>query len=625
MRTCIIDIETNGIDNPDKIWCVVLKDVETEEVFKFSESEVYDSFPAWFRSNIQALVGHNIIAYDAVWLTNLLGLELDQSKYLDTLILSQLLNYRIEGGHSLEAWAERLGTFLKVLVEDFSKFTPKLLERCTTDVEINYKLYKFLQGRLNPRYFARAIDIEHRMAFICREMHDTGFYFDIDKANELHMSLEMALKELDEEIIKAFPPKLRFVREYNPRLTKHGTISKTSVPRGWTDLTIVSVDSPFSLVIPEEFNPGSPSQIIERLNEAGWEPTDKTDGHLEAEKKKDKEKLKKFKLTGWKINEVNLATLPDTAPPAARLLVKRLLLAARVRTLNEWKSFYRPDTHRIHGRFYSIGTWPHRMAHRNPNLGNVATEKSIKYNTPELKDLATSLGATMRRLWVASPNAYLVGTDMDSAHLRIFGHIIGDAQFISSVVKGSRKDGTDVHSLNKHKLGEACADRDRAKTFIYSFLNGAGVGKVASIFGTVQAVARASLDSFIDSYPGLKKFRRLTAPAAAERGFFEGIDGRLIANDSAHHMLSGMMLNYESTLMKYANVLWRKSCDARGIKYKQVNLVHDEFVTEVYSYDDAVRVGELQAAAIKLVGERLGLTCPLAGTYKIGKNWLEVH
>src|SRR5690606_31499638 len=139
-------------------------------------------------------------------------------------------------------------------------------------------------------------------------------------------------------------------------------------------------------------------------------------------------------------------------------------------------------------------------------------------------------------------------------------------------------------------------------------------GKVSSIFGASPQKAKESLDSFIESYPGLKRFKDKDAKAWAKRGYFQVPDGRFVVCDSDHHMLAGYLQNYEATMMKKANLLWREKANALGLKYKQVNLVHDEFVTEVYgSEEDAWTMARLQSDAIREVGELYGLRCPMAG------------
>ena len=78
--------------------------------------------------------------------------------------------------------------------------------------------------------------------------------------------------------------------------------------------------------------------------------------------------------------------------------------------------------------------------------------------------------------------------------------------------------------------------------------------------------------------------------------------------------------------MKWATRLWREAADKEHINYKLVNLVHDEWVSEVYDSEDAARrLGELQCQAIKQTGLDLEVYCPLAGSTSVGFNWAEVH
>jgi DNA polymerase-1 len=91
-------------------------------------------------------------------------------------------------------------------------------------------------------------------------------------------------------------------------------------------------------------------------------------------------------------------------------------------------------------------------------------------------------------------------------------------------------------------------------------------------------------------------------------------------------MIAGYLQNGEKVVMAHANVLWRKELDKLGIRYRQVNLVHDEFQTNIIGTEaEARKAGEVQSEAIKQTGINLGIVCPLAGEYKIGKDWLETH
>jgi DNA polymerase-1 len=290
-----------------------------------------------------------------------------------------------------------------------------------------------------------------------------------------------------------------------------------------------------------------------------------------------------------------------------------MLVAARIRTLNEWHSYYNEHTGRIHGTFDSIGTWPGRMAHRRPNLGNVSAAKSIKYKGQYLKNLAIDLGTRMRRFWTCDDDAWLVGTDMEAAHVRLFAHYIDDKEFTQAVVSGDKRNGTDVHSTGARIFSHLGCDRDNHKTFIFSFFNGAGKSKVAEIFGCSNDEAGRALELYQERYPGLRKLKR-------------GLDGRRIMCNDEHLMFAGMLQAGEAVVMKMANLLWRKELSENAISYRQVNLVHDEYITEVRGPKEvAERVGSIQARSLHRTGEALSLRCPLAGEYKIGKDWLSVH
>jgi DNA polymerase-1 len=625
LRKLVVDIETNALYNPSIIWCICAVDVDTNEWFSFSEKEVYSNECKKLLAEAGTLIGHNFGTYDLPCINSLLGLVIPHSRVLDTLVLSQLFKYSIEGGHSLEAWGARLGSEKVGLDVDFSQYSTELVARCKRDVEINLKLYRLLKSKIldNP-HFEKAVKVEHDMQAICMDMSQNGFKFDINTAQQFREELTTKLNELDGKIKQAFPPKTKLIREVTPKLTKYGTISRQGLPRGWDDFDSITAGCPFSLFTWEEFNPGSPSQVCERLHQAGWKPTEKTTGHLEAKGSK-AEIAEKYGITGWKVNEKNLSTLPEDAPEGARHLVERLLVSGRWRTLNEWISYVDPCDECIHPRFNGIGTWTHRMSHQAPNLGNVAAAKSIKYKGPALEKLAIEYGSRMRALWTTSnPDWWLVGTDAVGIQLRIFAHYINDPEFIKAVCEGNSKDGSDPHSLNARVLG---VPRDVAKTFIYAFLLGAGDAKIGEIVGGSKRDGRDAKQKYVEAYPGLKLLRETQIPRDAARGFFQSFDGRLVVCDSEHLMMAGYLQTGEACIMKHANVLWRKKANELKIPYRQVNFVHDEWQTEVCSPEkgQAESLGRIQCDAIRVVGEMFKLNCPMAGDTRVGKNWLETH
>ena len=59
----IFDVETNGLlDSLNKIHCIVLKNIETEEVHSFTPDEVEEGLK--LLSEADEIIGHNIIKFD---------------------------------------------------------------------------------------------------------------------------------------------------------------------------------------------------------------------------------------------------------------------------------------------------------------------------------------------------------------------------------------------------------------------------------------------------------------------------------------------------------------------------------------------------------------------------------
>lgn len=646
MSFTVIDIETNAIDNPDKLWCIVTKDLDSGSVSTWSfPSGIPGDYPEAVKgflsssSSVSAWVGHNIIGYDLPHLVRLIpAFSFDPKAVIDTLVVSRLLNYSVEGGSSLEAWGERLG-FPKTSFSEFSSYSQQMLDYCINDVLVTEKLYALFKPYVDNPTWKRALRLEHDITFLCNELHSNGFYFDIPGGKDLYLAIQGQLRGLESTLAETFPRRVVYVGEVHPKLTKHGTLSRSQFRFLDDPLQLTQFNGgPFSRIGFEPFNPGSTKQCVERLWQCGWRPFDKTKGHIAAERELERlrrsprvpggrgvaggirsgraneleSKLEHFRKYGWKINEANLNTLPSEAPEAAHKLVQWLTLDSRRSTLEEWFSAYNENTGRIHGRFNHIGAWTGRMSHNSPNMANIPGHGSL-------------YGDEMRSLWAATPGSYLVGVDADGIQLRVLAHYMNDPDFIAALTQGRKEDGTDAHTLNQRALGDVCTTRDVAKTFIYAFLLGAGVGKVAEILGCSETEARAAIASFINSYPGLRDLKDYRIPADADRGYFVGLDGRLVACTSEHLMLAGYLQNGEAVIMKTANLIWRENLRKEGITFKQVNFVHDEWQVEVKTLTDATKAGTIMVSAIEEAGIQLKLNCPLTGNSKIGRNWLETH
>lgn len=278
-----VDIETDGL-SATRIWVVCAKDVDTGEEWTFlNPSHIQEEkvrLVDLFKS-ADKFVMHNGIGFDAPVLNKLIGkgtVELD--KVIDTLVVSRLVKYDVEGGsHSLDAWGQRLG-FAKGSHSDWSKLSQEMIDYCRRDVDVTIKLYNKFTTIINDPEWQTALRVEHQIQMLCEEMTENGFAFDKATAETMLNQIEREMDELEIGFKRDFPAKLEVVNELMYRVNDKGeeyaTVKKAKEKYVTTDVQ----DGKLLCYDWVDFDPASPKQRIDRLWEAGWQPVDKTKGHI---------------------------------------------------------------------------------------------------------------------------------------------------------------------------------------------------------------------------------------------------------------------------------------------------------------------------------------------------------
>lgn len=621
------DIETESL-KAKKIWCICTKEKDTGIVNEFLNVHVDMVERARFveyAKKVTRWVGHNFINFDGPVINRIVGPVIDMTEIVDTLVVSMSVDFGI-GSHSLATWGEKLG-YLKDNFKDFEGgLTDEMLSYCHRDVEVTEQLFKHFSSQIKDKQWSKSLRLEHDVAIICQQMHEGGFEFDINSAESMHLEVTKRLQELEERIHQAFPPKLEVIKEIKYRTKADGELFKNVTEAINTYPKTEIVGDMLLCYDYITFNPGSTKQRVERLWDAGWNPVDRTVGHRMAIRDGNLDKLDYYNKYGWTVSEENLKTLPKSAPEGAHALAEWLTLEGRRSTLSEWlQAFSSSSDTRIHGQFMHIGSWTGRMAHRNPNMGNIP---SVFYGEPKtaVEKVKADYDGRFRDLWTTPEGCYLVGTDASGIQLRILADIMESKQYIKAIVEGKSEDQTDIHNLNRKALGLSGITRDMAKTFIYAFLLGAGTAKIAQILKTNMGQAGKAVSNFTESIEGLSTLKKKVIPEIASQGYFRGYDGRRVVVPSEHKTLAGMLQNGETLVMKYATKRWMEEASKQGLDFKVCTWVHDEWQTEIRgSIEDAERLAKIQRKAIEWAGLHLGIMCPLAGESSIGKSWKDTH
>ena len=544
----------------DKIWCIVCKHGDT--YYQFKEDRLHRF--AELIKQTDEVIGHNIIGFDIPVVNTIFGYDVFANcKVTDTLVLSRLLNPMIEGGHSLRNWGTKLGQN-KIHFEQFDYFSEDMLTYCRNDVELTERLYKFLIKKTTD--FGQSVELEHRVAKIIQKQHERGFKINVVEAYELQSKFQEDMNDLTTKVRQTFPP-MKIEEEFIPK--------SNNKARGYVK------GVPFIKVKYKEFNLGSRQQIAERLMLLGWKPKKKTDkGHVI-------------------VDEKVLSQIHNI--PEAKLINRFLMLQKRIAQVNSWIEGIKEDG-RVHGKVITNGTITGRMSHQSPNMAQIPAVYS-------------PYGKECRALWTVNKGYKLVGVDASGLELRMLAHYMNDERYTHEVVNG------DIHRANQAAAG--LESRDKAKTFIYAFIYGAGSKKIGSIIGGSERDGERAKEKFLRATPSLRSLRE-KVERVAQRRWVRGLDQRKIIIRHPHAALNTLLQGAGAIVMKYALTLLEEYVIRKQIKAFPVVNVHDEFQYEVEA-SRAEEFGRLAVQSIIDAGKQLNVRCPLNGEYKIGNNWSETH
>ena len=460
MKQIVFDIEANGFE-PDTLWCIAAYELDRKQMSWWAGDDML-AFNGWIKEHGDCeVIGHNILGYDIPVLEKLLGTDFSKCKVTDTLVMSRLANPQRHNGHSLENWGTILGQ-PKGDYNDFTTYSPAMLDYCKQDVSVNVLVYQRLLLELAD-FGTESISLEHQVQSIILQQVKTGWLLDQEKAFVLLAELKEKKNELEDEVHKTFKPLPTFVKEVTPKIKKDGTYSVVGLKflgEQWT--TIVA---PFSRLDYPEFNLGSRQQIGRYLQYFGWKP-------------------KQFTETGQAIvDEAVLSTVKGI--PQASLIAEYLMIQKRVAQVQSWLEAVEDDG-RVHGYVNTNGAVTGRMTHSSPNMGQIPAVYS-------------PYGKQCRDVWTVQEGYKLVGMDASGLELRMLAHYMNDEDYTNEILNG------DIHTANQ--LAAGLDTRDQAKTFIYAFLYGAGDSKVGSIVGGTRKDGKRLKEEFLSNTPSLGELR----------------------------------------------------------------------------------------------------------------------
>ena len=350
-----------------------------------------------------------------------------------------------------------------------------------------------------------------------------------------------------------------------------------------------------------EFNINSPKQLGEVLFDELMLPSGK--------------KTK----TGWSTNAEVLEKLVGKHEIISEILDYRMLTKLKSTYAEGLLKVIAPDG-RIHTRFQMTVTATGRLSSTEPNLQNIPIRKS--------------LGAALRRMFVASPGNVLVDADYSQIELRLLAHISGDETMREAFLSGE-----DFHAVTASKVFNVPLEevtptlRSRAKAVNFGIVYGISAFSLAQDIHVRPYEAKEYMEAYLEKYHGVRDYMKRVVAQAREDGYVSTLFGRRrelpelkSSNFNMRAFGERVALNMPiqgtaADVIKLAMVNVAARLRAEGLRARLLLQVHDELIAECPE-EEAARVMDVLREEME---GAVNFSVPLTCEAKTGRTWAEAH
>ncbi len=326
--------------------------------------------------------------------------------------------------------------------------------------------------------------------------------------------------------------------------------------------------------------------------------------------------VKKTK-TGYSTNADVLEKLKDTHPIIPAIMDYRMLSKLKSTYADGLMKQIGPDG-RIHTTFQNLVTATGRLSSTEPNLQNIPVR--------------TDLGAEIRKMFVPREGCVLVDADYSQIELRVLAHVAQD-----EAMQRSFREGTDIHTVTAAQVFGVKPEevtplqRRHAKAVNFGIVYGISEFSLAEDIGVSRYEAKAYIDSYLNTYPGVRNYMKQVVRQARELGYTQTLYGRRRyipeLSSSNFNIRSGaerIALNtpIQGTAADIIKLAMLRVDAALRQSFPEARLllqVHDELIVECPE-EQAQAVAQLVSQQMESAAQ---LDVPLTAEAKIGKSWYE--
>ncbi|MCF0197436.1 MAG: DNA polymerase I, partial [Bacteroidaceae bacterium] len=331
-------------------------------------------------------------------------------------------------------------------------------------------------------------------------------------------------------------------------------------------------------------------------------------------------KAKKTKTGQYVTSEDVLESLRDKHPIVSMILDYRGLKKLLGTYIDALPTLINPRTGHIHTSFNQTVTATGRLSSSNPNLQNIPVRDSQ--------------GKEVRKAFVPEEGQEFFSADYSQIELRIMAHLSGDENLIESFLQGQDIHASTAAKIMKKPIEEVTSDdRRKAKTANFGIIYGISAFGLAERMEVSRSEAKALIDGYFETYPGVKDYMNSSIAMAREKGYTETIFHRrcylpdinsrnaVVRGYAERNAINAPIQGTAADIIKVAMIRIQQRMQEEGYKSKLILQVHDELNFSVLPEEKE----RLQRLVLDEMEHAVELRVPLIADCGWGKNWLEAH
>lgn len=340
-----------------------------------------------------------------------------------------------------------------------------------------------------------------------------------------------------------------------------------------------------------DLNPESDDQLATAMLKFGWLPKEKTPTG--------KPKVDKYAVEDWEHPFGKLIREYRRVSKLAGTYCTGIIDRARGIV---------GDVGELHPDFRTNGAVTGRFSCTNPNMQNQDKKSEA------------------RKAFIVRPGFTNFYLDFKQIEICIFAYYAND-----KLMQDALWEGADFHKLNATAMYDipleaVTADqREKAKTFNFALLYGAGERKVAKMLGVELPEAGLYKKRYMDKFPSVRKMRWKTENCIRERGFVVNRFGRRrrLRGEECYKAMNALIQSCAADLLKEGLVRVATALEPYGDKAAILLQIHDELVLQVADCPEQAEIVAVAVKAMSSVGDMVP-TVPIRVDVECSKtNWLD--